>query len=394
MNDDNQDSLRQPLLPAESPIIDEEQQPTVKVSEQASLDDDGHADLDHDLATTSTDGPVVDVTNNSSNIPQDPSSNTWTWQGALHTTLIADNACTIRNVTIVEDPFAIKLLKFIVFTFLAIGFLHWLIVVSSSKDRDLHLKFWELWVYNGNLITSDCIVFFLVGRLWKQRGIDHLAWIGMVLLANLYFESQQYVSFLQHSLTLYEMSCGMSYIFCGSYLTIFQACQEYLTTSTCFSFSLVWPWQLWVFFAVVLPVCISVVIFHILRAYRTRVWVMKLVEVSVALLFYFAPLVGSPYFHAHHWYVGWLVGMHCNFDVWWSRACMAFLWGSYINGIAVYGRDPVLTCKYAYFLTVDQNCPYVNCFLEALANSPTATHDTPPMNPSDWRNCSADGYHG
>jgi hypothetical protein len=212
MDDDNQDSLRQPLLPAESPSndnnIDEEQQPIVKVCEQASLDDDGHAGLDHDFDTTINDGPVVDVTNNSSNIPQDQSSRTWTWQRAFHTTLIPDNDCTIRNLTIVEDPVTIKLLKFIIFTFLAIGFLHWLIVVSSSKDRDLHLKFWEIWVYNGNLITSDCIVFFLVGRLWKQRGIDHLAWIGMVLLANLYFESQQYVSFLQHSLTLYEMSCG------------------------------------------------------------------------------------------------------------------------------------------------------------------------------------------
>jgi hypothetical protein len=224
MSDDNQnqDSLRQPLLPvpAESPSnnndnnnMDEEQQPIVEVCEQDFLDEDGHAGLDHDLdTTTSTDGLIEDVTNNSSTIPQDPSSRawtwTWTWQGALHTTLIPDNACTIRNLPIVEGPFTIKLLKFIIFTFLAIGFLHWLIVVSSSKDRDLHLKFWEIWVYNGNLITSDCIVFFLVGRLWKQRGIDHFAWIGMVLLVNLYFESQQYVSFLQHSLTLYEMSCG------------------------------------------------------------------------------------------------------------------------------------------------------------------------------------------
>jgi hypothetical protein len=209
MNDDNHDSLRQPLLPAESPSndnnIDEEQQPIVKFSEEASLDDDGHADLDRDLDTN---GPVVDENFSSSNIPQDPSSMASIWQGAFHTTLIPDDVCTIRNLTIAEGPFTIKLLKFILITFLAIGFMHWLIVVSSSKDRDLHLKIWEIWVYNGNLITSDCIVFFLVGRLWKQRGIDHLAWIGMVLLSNLYFESQQYVSFLQHSLTLYEMSCG------------------------------------------------------------------------------------------------------------------------------------------------------------------------------------------
>jgi hypothetical protein len=56
-----------------------------------------------------------------------------------------------------------------------------------------------------------------------------------------------------------------------------------------------------------------------MRAYQTRVLVMKLVEVSVAFGFYLAPLIGSPYFHPHHWYRGWLAGMHFNFDKWWSR---------------------------------------------------------------------------
>jgi hypothetical protein len=80
---------------------------------------------------------------------------------------------------------------------------------------------------------------------------------------------------------------------------------------------------------------------------------------------------------------------------------MAFMWGAYINGIAVYGRDPVLTCEYAYFLTVDQACPYVNCYIEGLANPPNATNpdDTnktavKSMIPPDWRNCSVDSYHG
>jgi hypothetical protein len=71
--------------------------------------------------------------------------------------------------------------------------------------------------------------------------------------------------------------------------------------------------------------------------------------------------------------------------------------GMYINGIAVYGRDPVLTCEYAYFLTIDNRCPYINCYLEALedmAQHPqNATHVVEEMDPVDWRNCSATGYH-
>lgn len=71
--------------------------------------------------------------------------------------------------------------------------------------------------------------------------------------------------------------------------------------------------------------------------------------------------------------------------------------GMYINGIAVYGRDPILTCEYAYFLTIDNSCPYINCYLEALAdmeqNPQNATHVVQEMDPVDWRNCSATGYH-
>jgi hypothetical protein len=113
--------------------------------------------------------------------------------------------------------------------------------------------------------------------------------------------------------------------------------------------------------------------------------------------FFLFPLTTSKYFHMHHWFAGWCFGMHCNFDVWWSRAIMAWCWGAYINGIATYGRDPALTCEYAYFLTVDQKCPYVQCYLEALLlphNMTNVTHVKEMIAP-DWRNCSAvDAYHG
>jgi hypothetical protein len=104
----------------------------------------------------------------------------------------------------------------------------------------------------------------------------------------------------------------------------------------------------------------------------------------------------SPYFHLHHWYSGFLLGMHCNFNVWWSRAAMAWCWGMYINGIAVYGRDPVLTCEYAYFLSVDQHCPYVQCYVDALkeqVNHTVNNHTVHEMVPVDWRNCSSTDYH-
>jgi hypothetical protein len=102
-------------------------------------------------------------------------------------------------------------------------------------------------------------------------------------------------------------------------------------------------------------------------------------------------------------FVGWLFGMHANFDVWWSRATMAYFFGMYVNGIAVYGRDPLLTCEYAYFVSKDQGCPvedtigmgrrYIYFFYVAFYFVRLCGFADGDLRPSDWRNCSSKGYH-
>jgi len=224
----------------------------------------------------------------------------------------------------------------------------------------------DFWVYESNMVVTDIAFFFIVGRLFKQRGVDHIMWIFTAFLANIYSSYITNFSFLRHSLTLYEMHCT-------------------------------WPWQLWVFCAVLTVVIGGVAILHVRKAVRDRVFLLKVVELLLCVLFLLVPLMTSPYFHLHHWYIGWWIGMHANFDVWWSRATMAWCWGLYMNGIAVYGRDPVLTCGYAYFLSLQQKCPYLDCYLEGISNTPapSPTNQTvKEMIPPDWRNCSADTYHG
>jgi hypothetical protein len=169
---------------------------------------------------------------------------------------------------------------------------------------------------------------------------------------------------------------------------------QYFSRSFLFCF-LVWPWKLWAFVMVLIPLIITLALLHLRRAFQKGVLIIKIMEILLCIFFFVAPLAPSPYFHLHHWYAGWLLGMHCNFDVWWSRAAMAYCWGMYINGIAVYGRDPVLTCEYAYFLTVDQHCPYINCYLEGIQTISNVTNHTvvKEMITPNWRNCSADSYH-
>jgi hypothetical protein len=148
------------------------------------------------------------------------------------------------------------------------------------------------------------------------------------------------------------------------------------------------------------------VVFH----ERGRLWIAS-VELLACVGVFVLPVLASPYAHFHHWFAGWLLGMHANLHhKWWSRAAMAYCWGMYVNGIAVYGRDPLLTCDYARFLLRDQNCPVETA--DGAAMSPeedlggmvpllgemlwrlvySLDDDETPDLP-DWRNCSSSGYH-
>jgi hypothetical protein len=345
MDDDEVDPLRTPLLDR----TEEDAEVAASVVEEETAESSNVDDPDSEATTANT--------------------CTTFWQRALHAQLFPDQELVFRgNLPILEGTVSVKLLKFLALTFGSIFLLHWIITTfRGTAHRDATLTARELWKFDTGLIVSDTVVFFVVGRLWQphQRGVDHLAWVGMILLSNVYFESQHYIPFLRHSFTLYEMHC-------------------------------VWPWQLWIFVGCTIPLLLTLVIAHIVHAYRTRRLWRKLTEVLVCGTFFVAPVLPSPYFHFHHWFAGWLLGMHCNLtDVWWSKAVMAWCWGMYINGIAVYGRDPVLTCEYAYFVSTDQNCPFLNDDCQATSTFTTTTFTTfTSMEPAaDWRNCSAHGYH-
>jgi hypothetical protein len=320
------------------------------------------------------------------------------WQRLWSQPLLSDQSFSLAGVKLLDGPAAVKLLKFFILTVLGIvswfGFVRW--VVSSAiatstlsladilfacvsfiicgrtpllllqeLENDYSLTLGNIWVYESNFIIVDVLFFFVVGRLHRQRGVDHLAWVTWAILANLYSSYITSFRFLQHSFSLYEMHCT-------------------------------WPLELWMFVALAAVLVVGIILAHVKFAVRAGIFFQKLIELGLAVALLLMPLLSSPYFHFHHWFAGWLVGMHFNFDVWWSRSAMAWCWGCYINGIAVYGRDPVLTCGYAYYVSVSQDCPFMKCYLEGIhkhSNSTSNHTDVEPMLPPDWRNCSANTYH-
>ena len=226
----------------------------------------------------------------------------------------------------------------------------------------------RFWTYESTQVISDTVVFYTVARLWQQRGVDHVAWIFTLTASNIFMSSLPNFKFLQVSFTLYDIHCR-------------------------------WSWKIWVFIGTLLPLIVTLVWLHVRYAVRHECFVRKLLELVLATAVWMVPNVMSPYFHFHHWFAGWWIGMHANFDTWWSRATLAWCWGLYVNGIAAYGRDPVLTCGYTLFLAEQNRCPFLDCYLDGIQtphNDDDVFHNettVTPMVKPNWRNCSADAYH-
>jgi hypothetical protein len=189
------------------------------------------------------------------------------WTERFHKTLIPDDKCELLGIRIVEGSFTIKFLKFIFLTALGITSVHWT-VRWLDWERDVNYTMNELMVYEGNLILLDMLFFFVVGRLYEQRGVDHLAWLVTVLAGSFYASVLSNFQFLQHSVSLYEIHCK-------------------------------WPWQLFIFVIIVVPLCITLAIKHVQYAIQNKLIAMKLIEIGFTVLFFLVPVMGNPFFHFH-----------------------------------------------------------------------------------------------
>lgn len=166
--------------------------------------------------------------------------------------------------------------------------------------------------------------------------------------------------FLRHSFSTYEIMCN-------------------------------WPWELFVYCIFVGVFSVTLIVWHVKRLMMEKRTISHLLEILLSCSVFILPIMSHPNFHLHHWYIARIVGMHLNSSDIFSQAVQAFFWGQYMNGVAVWGRDPVLTCAYAYYISTDINCAYMNCFLDHDNSTNTTTnndHYKSFVSP-DWHNCSA-----
>ena len=200
---------------------------------------------------------------------------------------------------------------------------------NSKRDEEYSIR--DMILFDSSHIALDIIVFFFVGRMHQRSGVDSLTWfLPVIFTATIQLSAATNLAAVDHSITPYEIHC-------------------------------LWTRQMWtLIFLGVAPLLLGLLFLHLRYAYLHGFLGRKVLELALSLLVFLVPVASHPFFHLHHWYYAWLLGMHANLDVWWSRLTMSLLWGIYINGIAVFGRDPILTCAVSLYQSQSQQCPYVS----------------------------------
>jgi hypothetical protein len=181
--------------------------------------------------------------------------------------------------------------------------------------------------------------------MYQHAAVDTLEFAVPVLVSALAQSAlATHVASLQHSVTPTEIACE-------------------------------WTWQMWTLALLgVVPLILGIAGAHILAAYRQGTVIQKLIELAASFVVFLLPYMGSAFFHLHHWYYGWLIALHCNVDAWWSRLCRSVFFGIYINGVAIFGRDPIMTCALSLYQSQNQECVYIADYINYTL--PELAHDS------------------
>ncbi len=213
--------------------------------------------------------------------------------------------------------------------------------------------------YDVNEVVLDLLFLFIAGGLYAQPAVDQLGFAAVAACNAFMMSILNEIPALQHSFSLYEIHCRWTF---GTFALV-------------------------ALFGVVFG---RVLLLHC-RYLSTQPKELKRASLQLGVMFviFWCPHLTDGDFHIHHWFYSWFIACQCNFTPWWSRATQAWFFGGYLNGIAVYGRDPILVCEAAFYRASRGNG---NCqFLEQLSTCVLqTTNQTVSETVADWWTCSGD----
>lgn len=252
---------------------------------------------------------------------------------------------------------AVRFAKFLGVVGLLIGLTR-TVVVGLDLEYDHTYGVDAFLRYDVNEVLLDLLFMFIAGRLYAQPAIDELGFAAIAACNAFMMSVLNEIPALQHSFSLYEIHCR-------------------------------WTLGTYAFVALFASIFMQMLRLHYRYLKSSQPVVLKraLLQLVVMFVLFWCPHLADSDFHIHHWFYSWFVACQCNFTPWWSRATQAWFLGGYINGIAVYGRDPILVCEAAFYRASSANCK----FMEHLGS---CTNETIRVSepPADWWTCTGD-YH-
>lgn len=229
------------------------------------------------------------------------------------TNFVTDQVCYFGQVALFESVAAVRVFKFIVLTLWIITFYHTLIRSKLfqpwEKDVDFDSNQW-LQVDFSKVIV-DCLAFAFVARVHRKKGIDRLQILIPILVSCFYSSLSGQISYLKYHISVQNIMDE-------------------------------WPWQMTLYFILCVGVFLMLLVLHLSKAILDRSYMWRSIETISIVTAFVLVKVDHDSFHLHHYYYAWTMGMFFNRSDWWSELSMAFCWGIYCNGIATYGRDPVV----------------------------------------------------
>lgn len=245
------------------------------------------------------------------------------WQ-ILDTNLIPDDLTNIKGIQIFESIAVVRLLKFTICTILSMLTIHALIR-SLNWEHDAYYSIKDFFYYEFGTVVLYTSFLGIVARIQDKKGCDRLSFLLPLLLVSILTSASTNVAFLKNSITFYNVACT-------------------------------WKWQLFLVIAIVLLLLGWIFYLHIRNSFRDGSLIPHLVEFCLIVIFFIVPKVTHSHFHLHHYYSFWMLGMMFNRKEWYEQLMFIICLGQFVNGISVYGIDPVETCSYALHAAISNHC--------------------------------------
>lgn len=290
----------------------------------------------------------------------------WYSRPLLPTTYWCGNRLKIEEtLTTADAEMGLVAVKLLLMALGCIAFARWLICEHLGMECDLNYDLQVFFVQDFHKVVMDLAFLLLVGRMGPSSpvAVDSVVFVTCLVMGASVPSLVNLIPAMQVSFSQYQIMC---------------------------------KWQSGTFMAVsfVFLIVALLVSLHARYIFRSLSCLEKcrfFIEGQVIVAIFVLPRFREPAFHAHHWFTAWLAALFCRFPKLWSRGLQAFLVGMYLNGIAVYGRDPVLACESAFLSARSLQCQWFqSCMMVPVQTPPPGAE--PLYKQPDWRTCDPGDY--